>query len=187
MKAILNREAMKIAYAAAVNDSHRPVLEYVRIGDGEIAAADGFILARRPVQTTPKEGGAVLVLARTILEYLEEGCKELTITTDRKKKLHLSARKGHGKRTITTDLCTLKFPSYKQVVHDAQKSETASITGFTLSILVQALKILDRDGETQHFSLNTKTDRSPVILKPHNPTDTTYVLVMPCALLGGSS
>ena len=149
MKATLNRDAMKIAYAAAANDSNRPVLEYVRIGDGEIVATDGFILASRPVQTVPKKGGEVTVLARNILDFLEGGYEELTITTDRKKQLYLSGRKAYATRTITTGLSDLKFPKYRQVISKADKKATIASTGFTLSVLSQALKVLDRDGANQ--------------------------------------
>ena len=60
MKATLDKEAIRTAYCA-VDLSCNLVLQCVRIGEGEIVACDGIILAKRPIPTEPVTGEVILV------------------------------------------------------------------------------------------------------------------------------
>lgn len=65
MKAALDEGAVAVAHAAAGEEA-KPILTCVRIGDGEIVAADGFLLARRELKTEGE--GAIMVPAKAILK-----------------------------------------------------------------------------------------------------------------------
>lgn len=67
MKAILDRQALQIALAADTGGSGRPVLECVKIGNGEIMACDGFTFAKCQIATEPLEGEDILIDATDIL------------------------------------------------------------------------------------------------------------------------
>ena len=79
MEVKLNKEAVSVAYAAS-QDTSRLVLQSVCIGEGEIIATDGFILAKRKVET---EGKTMLLNAKNLLDFYrifaEDG--ELAIST----------------------------------------------------------------------------------------------------------
>jgi len=67
MKATLDRQALQIALAADSGDSGRPVLECVKIGNGEIMACDGFTFAKCRIATEPLEGEEILINAKDIM------------------------------------------------------------------------------------------------------------------------
>ena len=67
MKATLTRQAIQVALAADDGGSGRPVLECVKIGNGEIVACDGFVFARCKIGTEPAEGEEILIDAKTVL------------------------------------------------------------------------------------------------------------------------
>lgn len=67
MKAILDRQALQIALAADDGGSGRPILEWVKIGNGEIVACNGFIFAKCGIATEPLEGEEILIDAKDIL------------------------------------------------------------------------------------------------------------------------
>ena len=67
MKAILDRQALQIALAADSRGSGRPVLECVKIGNGEIMACNGYTFAKCHIATEPLEGEEVLINAQDII------------------------------------------------------------------------------------------------------------------------
>ena len=108
MKAILDQEAVRIAYCAAKSEA-RPVLQCVRIGEGEIAAADGFILARKPIPTEPESGEVILVKAEDILKAKREWkAKSLAIESDSIDRAVIKDETGSC--TMETELVQGNFP-----------------------------------------------------------------------------
>jgi len=67
MKAILDRRALQVAFAADSGGSGRPVLECVKIGNSEIMACNGFIFAKCHISTEPLEGEEILINAQDII------------------------------------------------------------------------------------------------------------------------
>jgi len=67
VKVILDRQALQIALAADDGGSGRPVLECVKIGNGEIMACDGFTFAKCQIATEPLEGEEILINAKDIM------------------------------------------------------------------------------------------------------------------------
>jgi len=80
MKARLDKRAIAVAHVAN-DDPDRPILKSVCIKDGEILATDGFILARRKIET---EGKAMKIeearlIAERVKEKLSPHCDRIEI------------------------------------------------------------------------------------------------------------
>lgn len=67
MRVVLDHEAMYVAKGVFDKTQHRPVLECVKIGNGEIASADGFILVTKPVAISDGDK-PILVKGSTLLK-----------------------------------------------------------------------------------------------------------------------
>ena len=67
MKALLDRKALQIAFAADHGGSGRPILGCVKIGNGEIMACDGFTFARCQIATEPLKGEEILINGQDII------------------------------------------------------------------------------------------------------------------------
>lgn len=141
MKATLDKEAIKIAYAAATPDYKRPVLQYVLIGSGKIVAADGYMLAMRAILTEPEKGDTILVEAKALLQaHRILGGDELVIESndDEKTATIKSNNEKHNALTIdiSTNLLDAKFPGYTQVIpKDTRKAYVALQTNLLSKII----------------------------------------------------
>jgi len=124
MKAILDQEAIRIAYCAAKSDA-RPILQCVRIGEGEIVAVDGFILAKRPISTEPESGEVILVKAEDILKAKREWkAKSLTIESDSAD--HAVIKDEVSGCTMETELVQGSFPGFSHLFSATEeKAHTA--------------------------------------------------------------
>ena len=68
MELTLTQAQRNVAHAAS-NDGSRPVLQTVRIGNGKISAADGFILAEAEITKDPQGNGrTILIPAADVLK-----------------------------------------------------------------------------------------------------------------------
>lgn len=146
MKAILDSQAIKIAYAVAPPKVKRPILECVKIGNSKIVAADGFMLAIRTITTDPEEGEEILIKAKALLEAKailkaetllieSQDGKTATISSESKRENALNI-------TITTDIVEGKFPMYQQVI---PKSERKAYVALQANIVAKLLKTTSSD------------------------------------------
>ena len=169
MKATLDREALQVALAAAPNDMTRPILECVRIGNGEILAADGFIIAKKHIETTPKKGKEILVKAQDIREAARiiQGNILLETLDDNVAVLKNEA----GTIQVKTLLLDGKYPKTNNVI---PKKERKAYVALQKKLLFQILKIAE---PTEGIVLQFK------IREPHEPieviADDTTMYVMP--------
>ena len=67
MKATLDKQALRVALAADNGSNNRPILECVKIGNGEIIACDGFTFAKCQIATEPLQGEEILINAKDIM------------------------------------------------------------------------------------------------------------------------
>lgn len=147
MKAILSKEAIKIANVA-VFDETRPILEHVAIGNGEIVAADGFILARRPISTEPQEDEVILIKAKAILEAhrILKG-DELTIETQEDGQTATIKSNNDEANCITVDVTVpllqdSKFPNYQNII---PKTKRKAYVALQASIVAKTLRVIGAD------------------------------------------
>lgn len=178
MKATLTKEAIRIAYAAG-QKSTRPVLQCVSIGNSEIVAADGFMLARRSIQTEPTNGEAILVNAKGLLEacrilktdevIIESGEDNKTATIKR-----ATEPESGLVISITTTLIEGKFPAYTQIV---SKTERKAYVALKASLLAKLLKAVGLESES-FIKIKVREPNDPVEI--HG--DDTDAYLMPARL-----
>ena len=166
MKAILDKKAINIAYAAAGpkhGDMKRPILYHVAIGNGEIVATDGFMLARRTVMTEPEEGEVILIDAKSLLEAhkLLKGGQLIIETQGDGKSASLTSdaeNKGALNISIAVNLYDGKFPDYKPVL---PKTERLAYVSLQARLVAKILKATSADGGVV-IKMNVRTPTSPV-------------------------
>lgn len=169
MKALLDREALQIALAAAPSNMTRPILEHVRIGNGEILAADGFIIAKKPIKTDPKKGEEILVSAQDIREAARiiQGSVFLETLDDGTAALRNEAATIQLKTTLLEG----EYPKTGSVI---PKKERKAYVALQKRLLSQILEITK---PTEGIVLQFK------IREPHEPieviADETTIYVMP--------
>jgi hypothetical protein len=109
MKATIRIDELNIAHG--VSDEHsRPILECVRIGEGKMVTADGFMLVVKPITTEGE--GYILVLGRTILkaqQLLEYG----SCTIESEGKNVTIKPVGELAIVLTDELDEGEFPRYE--------------------------------------------------------------------------
>lgn len=177
MRATLDKAAIKIAYATATPKEigHREALECVQLGNGSIVAADGYILVRQEIPTEPKEGEAMLVKAKAILEAQKilkadsliietQDGKTATIYTEDKNDDHLAI-------TLTTPLLDAKFPNWNNVL---PKTERKAYVALARKLLVKILK--STDGDDTVFKIKIREPHEPVEI--HNGDTTIAIMPM---------
>lgn len=169
MKAILDREALQIAYAADDGSNTRPILEHVKIGNSEILAADGFIIARRQIKTSPIKGKEILVSAQDLIRASGIIKGDVIIQTIDDKTAVL--KDEANTITIKTQLLEGNYPSTKAVI---PKTERKAYVALQKRLLTQILKIAE---STQGIVLQFK------IREPHQPIEViageTIIYAMP--------
>ena len=177
MKATLTKEAIRIAHTASDSKDSRVLLQCVCIGNSEIVAADGFMLARRSIQTEPANGEAILVNAKELLEacrilktdevIIESGEDNKTATIKR-------ATEPESGLAITTTLIEGKFPAYTHIV---PKTKRKAYVALQASLLAKLLKAV---GSDSGFFIKIK------VREPNDPVeihgDDTDVYLMPAHL-----
>ena len=114
MKVTLDRNAIKVAYCAVEKLKTRRCLYCVRIGEGEIVASDGFILAIRPVPTDPPTGEAILINAADILGA-QKAWKAKSLTIETVGERYARVTDETGKHSMDVELHQGKYPNYKEL------------------------------------------------------------------------
>jgi DNA polymerase III sliding clamp (beta) subunit (PCNA family) len=176
MKAILDEDAIKIAYAAALCDT-RPILEHLAIGNSEVMAADGFMLARRSIQTEPKKGRVVLIKAKAILKaHKILGGDELVIEIQKGGKTATIKSNNDRTNCITVDVVAPllqdgKFPKYKQLI---PKSERKAYVCLQANMIAKMLKITGAESG-RGIKLKVREPTTPVEIHSRN----TDIYLMP--------
>jgi len=176
MKATLNEDAIKIAYAAAFDET-RPILEHVVIGNGEIAAADGFLLARRPIPTESQEGEVILIKAKAILEAhrILKG-DELIIETQGDNKTASIKSNNDKANCIIVDVSAPllqdgKFPAYQHVIPRVKRKAYVALQA---SLIAKMLRVTGSDSG-RAIKIKVRKPEEPVEIHS-NQTD---VYMMP--------
>ena len=134
MKAILDQEAMRIATIADTTRT-RPVLGCVKIGNGEIIAVDGFMLARKSIETEGE--GEVLVKAADILKAKKAGGRELEkilINADEK-----TITDKDGKVDASFEPLQADYPDLEQTYSTSERKAFVTLNS---SLLAKLLKIV---------------------------------------------
>lgn len=130
MEASLTKDALAIL-AATEKRGTRPVLECGMIGDGEIVAADGYMLARYPVEC---RGDPILVLATEL--------KAAGIMKDNGM-LHMLESNGRtqltGKFSLLPSMIDGRFPDYKELVPDFKPHHRVALGKSVLKKLIACM------------------------------------------------
>jgi hypothetical protein len=136
MKATLDRQALQIALAADFSGSGRPILECVKIGNGEIMACDGFIFAKCQIATEPLEGEEILINAKDIIgaaRMIQHG--------------NITLESNGGIATLKDEYCSIsitaklqdgKYPETHEMV---PKTEQKAYVALSKDILSKILEI----------------------------------------------
>ena len=141
MKATLDLAAIKVAYAAASPETERPILAHVKIGNGEIVACNGFVLARKAIQTEP-ENEVMLVDAATILKtHKMLGGKQLIIES-KEDGVAIISNEKEDSPLISMQLLQAVYPEYRQII---PTSERKAYVALNISHLANVLKITDSE------------------------------------------
>jgi DNA polymerase III sliding clamp (beta) subunit (PCNA family) len=141
MRATLDRQALQIALAADLSDSGRPVLECVKIGNGEIMACDGFIFAKCQIATEPLEGEEILINARDIMavaRMIQHG--NITLETNG----GLATLKNEDcSISIVTKLQEGKYPNTHEMVPKTERKAYVALSKDVLSKVLEIAKPSD--------------------------------------------
>ena len=155
MKAILDKAAIRIAYATTNPKEKRVILEHVQIGNSEIVGANGYILLHRAIPTDPKKGQVILVNAKAILEAAKilrtdrlviktRDSKTATITTEDKREDVLSI-------SITIPLLDAEFPKFDGILPKTNRKAYVALSRTLLTTMLKAT-----DGECEGFRIKVR-------------------------------
>ena len=170
MKATLDLAAIKVAYAAASKDT-RPILKHVKIGNGEIIACDGFILARRKIITEPETEEVMLVNAATILKTHKMLGGEQLIIESKEDGVAIISNEEEDSPLISTQLLQAEYPEYEQITPTSERKAYVVLNTFYLAKL---LKIVDLE-KSIVVKIKVREPNEPVEILSHETT----VYIMP--------
>jgi len=142
MKAILDRQALQVALAAGNLDSGRPILDCVKIGNGEIMATDGFIFAKCQIQTEPLEGEEILINAQDIIaatRMIQHG--NIILESDGN---NATLENKDSTISIVVKLQDGKYPSTGDML---PKTERKAYVALSKDILRRVLEIAERSDD----------------------------------------
>jgi len=151
MKAILDQEAMRIATIADTTGT-RPVLGCVKIGNGEIVVVDGYMLARKSIETEGE--GEILVEAADILKAKKVGGRELEkilINADEK-----TITDKDGKVDASFEPLQANYPDLEQIYPTSERKASIALSS---SLLVKLLKVV---GMNTTIKLRVRGTTDPV-------------------------
>lgn len=173
-----------LANATIKSDGRRPLLENVYLHNGNLVAADGFILAVRPADSPPD---ATALLPASMLKTIKVSPKkqaELDIVGD---EVHVTYKDGVGKsleheptmsfKSVTSDS---PYPDY-QKLFNVPTEKTAQIA-MSVSVLKKMLSCMPDYGILRIGIVVKDGDRGstqPVEFECSNMDRTIYVLAMP--------
>jgi len=134
MKATLNQEAMRMATIA--NDTGpSSALNCVKIGNGEVIATDGFMLARKPIETEGKE--EILVRASNILKAKKAGGRKLEkifVNTD-----EMTITDKDGKVDASFSHLQISYPPISQLYPTGKQEAFIAINAKLLAKLIKVV------------------------------------------------
>lgn len=141
MKATLNRQALQIALTADPGDSGRPILECVKIGNGEIMACDGFTFAKCRIATEPLEGEEILINAKDIIaaaRMIQHG--NITLES------HGGAVTLENEDSTVSMVAKLqdgKYPNTDEMVPKTERKAYVALSKTVLSKVLEIVKLSD--------------------------------------------
>jgi len=138
MKAVLDRQALQIALAADPGDSGRPILECVKIGNGEIMACNGFTFAKCRIATEPLEGEEILINAKDIMavaRMIQHG--NITLESH---DMEATLKNEDSTISVVTKLQDGKYPNTHEMV---PKTERKAYVALSKGILSKVLEIAE--------------------------------------------
>jgi DNA polymerase III sliding clamp (beta) subunit (PCNA family) len=158
MKVTLDRQALQIALAADLTDSGRPVLECVKIGNGEIMACDGFMLATCRITTEPLEGEEILINAKDIMaaaRMIQHG--NITLESHGEA---VTLENEDSSVSIVAKLQDGKYPNTSEML---PKTERKAYVALSKDILSKVLEIA-RLGDDVLLKFKVREPSQPVIV-----------------------
>lgn len=150
MEVTLSKNARSVGYAAS-SEHTRPVLQYARIGEGRIVAADGNILARHPVDCND-DGDSLLIDAKALLT-----CKDNKATGS--VAVHNNGDRVVtlvGQEKVTTYCISENYPKYQELF-DKLEPPVVKIA-FGVKLLKKMLQTL---GDAENVILEFTSPTSP--------------------------
>lgn len=164
MKATLDRMALQIAFAADSGGSGRPVLECVKIGNGEIMACDGFIFAKCQIVTDPLEGEEILINAKAVIgvqRIIQDG----RINLESNGKV-ATLKNEDGTISIVVELQGGKYPNTHEMV---PKTERKAYVALSKDVLSKVLEIATPSDDVL-LKFKVREPSQPVIVISGNTT-----------------
>jgi len=158
MKAVLNRQALQIALAADPGGSGRPVLECVKIGNGEIMACNGYTFAKCHIATEPLEGEEVLINAQYIIgaaRMIEHG----SITLESQGEVATLKNEG-GSISIVAKVQDGKYPDTHEML---PKTERKAYVALSKDVLSKVLEIASSSDDVL-LKFKVREPSQPVIV-----------------------
>jgi DNA polymerase III sliding clamp (beta) subunit (PCNA family) len=171
MKAYLDEGAIRIAYAAAIKEESRLVLQCVKIGSGEILACDGFMMARRkvPIDATSNDE-TILINAQIILAAHKMLKGSQLIIENKDKEFASITNEEKDSPAINVSLCQDKYPSLPTTEYETVRKAYVAIEK---SRLLQLLKATNTTGDGAHaMKLRIREPKDPIEIKIGKTTAT---------------
>lgn len=171
MKAILDKQAIKLAYVAATDSDCRPILQCVRIGDGKIVASDGFMMAVRTIKTEPESGEHILLNASKLLQakkILEKGDLLIESSPDNK-----AISISNETSTVLADNENGNYPNYDVIM---PVTPYKAFVGIDATRLAKILKAADTTNQmTLCLKTKIREKMDPIVMQSGDTT----MLLMP--------
>jgi hypothetical protein len=132
MKITLTR-AQRRLIKACLTDKSRPTLQCLAVGNGWVAAADGFMLAR---MRHPFKGNAVLFPADFIKRFAKCGDVDFTVGPH-----YISASDGDYTITIDRSRWMMMYPNHRLVVRALLAKKTKAKVALNCNLLMRAAEL----------------------------------------------
>jgi len=176
MEFTINKAQQAVAYCASKDDA-RPILTNVCIRDGEMIAADGFIMARTKVEGEFTTDHDTLIPAQSILQA-KNGKTPINVKQEGER-IELS---GSNPNIIATTVGTGSFPKVDSLY---PQDEPKLTIGMSKEVLSKIVKMMTDGGDMVRFTFYD--DSSPIVYNIGNRygNSTDYMingLAMPCAI-----
>ena len=157
MEIELSRNDRLVAHAAAKEDN-RPTLATLHIGNGEVAAANGFLLAMRKV-TGVKKSDDVMVPAERILKVknISKALPKAIVYMPGGKSEKPGSLIGEDGIKASLERVSGTFPAYRQLLPDKKKQVKARIS-LAPMYLRQILDIAGKDATRIDFDIYEPTE-----------------------------
>ena len=145
----LDRYDLLMANGCAKEET-RPILNCVSIKEGELCAADGFVMIIREANTdNPEEKDLLALLPKEMLKSIAKHCKganEVRSTfTNKSAHCQVFTRLGIPKEPIMEfGLMQGTFPAYKEIANMSQ--EKKAVTALSVSNLKKVLSAMPNSG-----------------------------------------